>query len=191
MRTGEYSRKTTETKINVRINLDGKGVVNINTGIKYFDHLIKTLGTHSLIDIKIDAEGNLKHHVIEDVAICLGRALRIAIGEGVGINRFGFAIVPMDCSLAFSSIDLVKRPYCKIDLKIVGETIEDTMQEDIIHFLEALASFMQCNIHIWVQYGNNDHHKVEAAFKALALSMKEATAIDPRRGGIPSAKGAI
>jgi imidazoleglycerol-phosphate dehydratase len=191
MRTGERSRKTKETQISVKVNLDGEGTTHVNTGIKYFDHLIKTLGTHSLINLKIDAEGDLKHHVIEDVAICLGQALREAVGEGVGINRFGYAIVPMDCSLAFSAIDLVRRPYFKIDLKIAGEAIEDTMREDINHFLETLASFLQANIHVWVQYGSNDHHKVEAAFKALALSFREAVAVNPERGRIPSAKGVM
>jgi imidazoleglycerol-phosphate dehydratase len=191
MRTGERSRKTKETQISVNVNLDGEGTTYINTGIKYFDHLIKTLGTHSLIDMKIDAKGDLMHHIIEDVAICLGQALREAVGEGAGINRFGYAIVPMDCSLAFSAIDLVRRPYFKIDLKIAGEAIEDTMREDINHFLETLASFLQANIHVWVQYGSNDHHKVEAAFKALALSLRGAVTVNPKRGRIPSAKGVM
>ena len=191
MRIGEYSRQTKETKISMKVNLDGTGIIKTNSGIKYFDHLITTLGTHSLIDITIIAQGDLKHHLIEDVAICLGQALRNAIGEGLGINRFGYAIVPMDCSLAFTTIDLVRRPYHKIDLKISGETIEDMMQEDIIHFLETLASSLQVNMHIWTQYGDNDHHKVEAAFKSLALSLKEAIKVNPRRVNIPSAKGAM
>ncbi len=191
MRIGEYSRQTKETKISMNVNLDGTGIIKTNSGIKYFDHLITTLGTHSLIDITIIAQGDLKHHLIEDVAICLGQALRNAIGEGLGINRFGYAIVPMDCSLAFTAIDLVRRPYHKIDLKISGETIEDMRQEDIIHFLETLASSLQVNMHIWTQYGDNDHHKVEAAFKSLALSLKEAIKVNPRRVNIPSAKGAM
>jgi len=185
MRTGEYSKTTIDGEINVKVNLDGKGIININTGIKFFDHLITTLGTHSLIDIIIAIEGDLKHHLIEDIAICLGLAIRKAIGNSKGINGYGYAIVPMDCSLAFTAIDLVKWPYHKIDLKISGETIEDMMQEDIIHFLETLASSLQINMHIWVQYGDNDHHKVEAAFKSLALSLKEAVAINPRRVDIP------
>ena len=191
MRIGEYSRQTKETKIHMKVNLDGTGITKTNSGINYFDHLIKTLGTHSLIDITITAQGDLKHHLVEDVAICLGQAIRNAIGEGEGINGYGYAIVPMDCSLAFTAIDLVRRPYHKIDLKISGETIEDMMQEDIIHFLETLASSLQINMHIWVQYGDNDHHKVEAAFKSLALSLKEAVTINPKRGNIPSAKGTM
>jgi imidazoleglycerol-phosphate dehydratase len=191
VRIGEYSRQTKETQISVKVNLDGTGIVKINTGIQYFNHLIKTLSTHSLMDFTIIAQGDLKHHLIEDVAICLGKALRKAIGEGKSINRFGYAIVPMDCSLAFTALDLVKRPYQKIDLQIHGDTIEDMQQEDIIHFLETFAASLQLNLHIWVQYGTNDHHKVEAAFKSLALSLKEAVLVNPRRMDIPSAKGAM
>ena len=191
MRTGEYSKTTIDGEINVKINLDGDGTVNINTGIKFFDHLITTLGTHSLIDFIFAIEGDLKHHLIEDVAICLGRVIRKTIGKGEEINCYGYAIVPMDCSLAFTAIDLVRRPYHKIDLQISGEMIEDMMQEDIIHFLETLASSLQVNMYIWTQYGDNDHHKVEAAFKSLALSLKEAVIVNPRRVDIPSAKGSI
>ena len=181
MRTGEYSKTTIDGEINVKINLDGDGTVNINTGIKFFDHLITTLGTHSLIDFIFAIEGDLKHHLIEDVAICLGRVIRKTIGKGEEINCYGYAIVPMDCSLAFTAIDLVRRPYHKIDLQISGEMIEDMMQDDIIHFLETLASSLQVNMHIWTQYGDNDHHKVEAAFKSLALSLKEAVKINLKR----------
>jgi len=189
MRIGECSRKTRETQINVTVNLDGDGTAEVGTGVSFFDHLIKTLAVHSQVNIKVNAEGDLKHHVIEDVAICLGEALRKAIGEGVGIDRFGYAIVPMDDALAFAAIDLVRRPYHRISLEIAGEFIEDTTREDIIHFLETLASFLQGNIHLWVQHGTNDHHRVEAAFKALALSLRQAVAISPERRGVPSAKG--
>jgi len=186
MRIGKYSKKTSDGEIKVKVNLNGKGIVNVNTGIKFLDHLITTLGTHSLIDLTIDIEGKLKQNITEDVALCLSQAIKSAIREGEGIDGFGYAIVPMDCSLAFTTLDLVKRPYQKIDLKIRGETIEDMLQEDIIHFLETFALALQVNLHIWVQYGNNDHHKVEAAFKSLALSLKKAVTINPRRGVIPS-----
>jgi imidazoleglycerol-phosphate dehydratase len=191
VRISEYSRQTKETQISVKVNLDGTGIVRINTGIQYFNHLIKTLSTHSLIDFTIIAKGDLKHHLIEDVAICLGKALRKAIGEGKSINRFGYAIVPMDCSIAFTALDLVKRPYQKIDLQICGETVEDMQQEDIIHFLETFATSLQLNLHIWIKYGDNDHHKIEAAFKSLALSLKEAVRVNPRRMDVPSAKGVM
>ena len=190
MRIGEVTRKTKETQISLSVNLDGDGNVDVSAGVRYFEHLIKTLAVHSSIDVKINAMGDLKHHVIEDVAICFGEALSKALGERVGINRFGYAIVPMDCSLAFAAVDLVKRPYSKVDLKIEGKIIEDTSREDIIHFLETLASSLQANIHVWVQYGSNDHHKVEAAFKALALSLKQAISVT-KKTDVPSAKGTM
>jgi imidazoleglycerol-phosphate dehydratase len=191
MRTAEVSRKTRETEISIKVNLDAQGKVEIKTGTAFFDHLITSLATHSLIDITAKVKGDLKHHVIEDVAICLGQAIRKALGEGEGINRFGYAIVPMDDSLAFSAIDLAKRPYAKIDLKLKGKKIEDTACEDIYHFLESLAASLEANLHLRVEYGANDHHKAEASFKAFALALKQAVAIDPRRIGAPSAKGVI
>jgi len=191
MRTAEVSRKTRETEISLEVNLDSKGEVDVSTGTVFFDHLIASLATHSLIDIVARIKGDLRHHIVEDVAICLGEAIRKALGDGEGLNRFGYAIVPMDCSLAFSAIDLAKRPYAKIDLKLEGSVIEDMPCEDIYHFLETFASSLKANIHMWVQYGANDHHKVEAAFKALALSLKQAVSIDPRRKGVPSSKGVI
>ena len=191
MRSGECFRETRETKINVNVNLDGTGIAEVNTGVLFFDHLLKTLAVHSLVDIKITAKGDLKHHITEDVAICLGEALRKAIGEGMGISRFGYAIVPMDDALAFAAIDLVRRSFHKIDLKMTEEIIEDTNREDVIHFLETLASFLQCNVHAWVEYGVNDHHKVEAVFKALALSLRQAVTMSLDRNKVLSAKGTI
>lgn len=191
MRTAEISRKTRETEISIKVNLDGEGKVEISSGTSFFDHLVTSLATHSLIDVTAKVRGDLKHHIIEDVAICLGQALRKALGDEKGITRFGFAVVPMDCSLAVSAVDLAKRPYAKIDLKLRGRKIEDMKCEDIFHFLETLATSLQANLHLWVQYGSNDHHKTEAAFKALALSLRQAVAVDPRRRGIPSSKGVI
>ena len=191
MRISEVSRKTHETEIFVKVNLDATGKAEVDTGIAFLNHLITALASHSLIDITARVKGDLKHHIVEDVAICIGEALRKALGDCEGIVRFGFAAVPMDCSLVFSAVDLVKRPYAKIDLKFRGKKIEDMPCEDIYHFLETLAFSMQANIHVWTQYGANDHHKAEAAFKALALSLRQAIAIDPRRKGIPSSKGVL
>jgi len=191
MRTAEVNRKTLETEVYVKVNLDSVGKADVHTGIAFLDHLIATLAFHSLVDVELSVKGDLKHHIAEDVAICLGQAIRKALGDGDGITRFGFAAVPMDCSLAFSAIDLAKRPYAKIDLKLKGKKIEDTPCEDIHHFLETLAMSMQANIHVWTQYGANDHHKAEAAIKALALSLRQAITIDPRRKSVPSVKGAI
>jgi imidazoleglycerol-phosphate dehydratase len=191
VRISEVSRKTRETEIFVKVNLDATGKAEVDTGVAFLNHLITALASHSLIDMVVRVKGDLKHHIVEDVAICLGEALRKALGDCEGIVRFGFAAVPMDCSLVFSAVDLVKRPYAKIDLKFRGKKIEDMPCEDIYHFLETLAFSMQANIHVWTQYGANDHHKAEAAFKALALSLRQATAIDPRRKGIPSSKGVL
>ena len=191
MRIGEVSRKTSETDIQVKVNLDGTGIANVNTGVDFLNHMLKSLATHSLIDITVQATGDLTHHLLEDVAICLGEALLRALGDAKGIRRFGYAIVPMDCSVAFATVDLSRRPYVKVDLKLRGKKIEDMPCENIIHFLESLAMALRANIHVWIQYGSNDHHKVEAAFKALALSLRQAVSIDPRRSGIPSSKGVL
>jgi imidazoleglycerol-phosphate dehydratase len=191
MRANEVYRKTRETEVHVKVNLDSEGKADINTSVAFLDHLMTSLATHSLIDITAKVKGDLKHHAIEDLAICLGEALNKALANREGITRFGSAAVPMDCSLAFAAVDLVKRPYSKIDLKLRGKRIEDMPTEDIYHFLETLATALSANIHVWVEYGSNDHHKVEAAVKALALSLKQAVALDPRRKGIPSSKGVI
>ncbi|MBS7606664.1 imidazoleglycerol-phosphate dehydratase HisB [Candidatus Bathyarchaeota archaeon] len=191
MREAEYYRKTSETEVKVRVKLDGSGMADIQTGISFLNHMLKSLSTHSLIDIFIEASGDLSHHVAEDVAICLGEAIRRALGDVAGIRRFGYAIVPMDCSLAFAAVDISNRPYSKIDLKIEGKRIEDMPCEDIYHFLETLANSLRANIHVWVEYGLNDHHKVEASFKALALSLRQALSLDPLRSGVASSKGVL
>jgi len=191
MRTDEVYRKTRETEVIVKANLDGEGKIEAETGVAFFDHLITSFATHSLIDLTAKVKGDLKHHAIEDLAIGLGEALNKALANREGITRFGYAGVPMDEALAFASLDLVKRPYAVIDLKLRGKKIEDMATEDIVHFFETLATSLNANIHVWVQYGGNDHHKAEAAIKALALSFKQAIALDPRRKGIPSSKGVI
>jgi len=191
MRDAELTRKTRETQISVRLNLDGEGRVETATGVAFLDHLLRTLGVHSKIDLKIEGRGDLKHHAIEDVGICLGEAIRKALGDGVGINRFGYAIVPMDDALAVAAIDLVTRPYAKIDLAVDSDYFEDTTKQDLLHFFETIATSLRATIHIRVQYGVNDHHKVEAAMKALALSLRQAVAISSGSKDIPSAKGSI
>lgn len=191
MRTNEVYRKTRETEVTAKVNLDGEGKTDISTGISFFDHLMTSFATHSLIDVTAKVKGDLKHHAVEDLAICLGEALNKALGNREGITRFGYAAVPMDCSLAFAAVDLVKRPYAKVELKLRGKKIEDMPTEDIYHFLETLTTALSANVHVWVEYGRNDHHKAEAAFKALALSLRQAVAVDPRRKGVPSSKGVI
>jgi imidazoleglycerol-phosphate dehydratase len=191
MRTEEVYRKTKETEVRVKVNLDGSGKVEVKTGVPFLDHMVTSLATHSMIDITAKVTGDLRHHSVEDLAIGLGEALSKALGTREGIARFGYAAAPMDCSLAFAAVDLVKRPYFKIDLKLRGKKIEDMPTEDINHFFESLATSLCANVHVYVQYGSNDHHKAEAAVKALALSLRQAVAIDPRRKGVPSSKGVI
>ena len=191
MRINQVYRKTSETDVYVKVNLDGSGAADAKTGVAFLDHMLVSFSTHSLFDITVKATGDLKHHTLEDVAICLGEAILKALGEAKGIRRFGYAIVPMDCSVALAAVDLAKRPYVKIDLKLRGKKIEDMPSENIYHFLETLALAMRVNVHVWVEYGSNDHHKVEAAFKALALSLRQAVSIDPARNGVPSSKGVI
>jgi imidazoleglycerol-phosphate dehydratase len=191
MRKDEVYRKTKETEVSVKVNLDGEGKADANTGVPFLDHMVTSLATHGMIDITAKVKGDLKHHCVEDFAIGLGEALSKALGTREGIARFGYAAAPMDCSLAFAAVDLVKRPYFKIDLKLRGKKIEDMPTEDINHFFESLATSLCANIHVFVQYGSNDHHKAEAAVKALALSLRQAVALDPRRKGVPSSKGVI
>lgn len=191
MRIDKVFRKTRETEIKVKVNLDSKGKANIQSGISFLDHLITSLATHSLIDIEAKVKGDLKHHLIEDLGICLGEAIKKALGTREGIVRFGSSFAPMDDTLAFSAVDLVKRSYSVINLKLKGKKIEDMPTEDISHFFESFATSLNANIHMFVHYGGNDHHKAEAAVKALALSLKEAINIDPRRIGVPSSKGVI
>jgi imidazoleglycerol-phosphate dehydratase len=191
MRSAEVTRKTKETEVKAKVNLDGEGKAAIDSGVPFLDHMLTSLATHSLIDIEASVKGDLVHHCVEDLAIGIGEALNKALDTREGITRFGNAAAPMDCSLAFASVDLVKRPYFKIDLKFKGRKVEEMQTEDINHFYESLTNSLQANIHIFVMYGSNDHHKAEAATKALALSLRQAVTMDPRRKGVPSSKGVI
>ncbi|HEY4700081.1 MAG TPA: imidazoleglycerol-phosphate dehydratase HisB [Nitrososphaerales archaeon] len=191
MRTAKTKRKTLETTITIEVNLDGGGRCESDTGIRYLDHMLNTLAKHSLIDLKVKATGDLKHHVVEDTAITLGEAISKSLGNRFGITRFGYATIPMDDSLASSSIDLVKRPHSQINLKIERETVEDMTREDIQHFLQSLSQSLEATVHLKTEYGEDDHHKVEASFKALAIALRQAMMIDPRRKTPPSAKGVM
>ena len=191
MRTGITERKTRETRISVDVNLDGSGKSDVETPIAFLSHMLASLATHSMMDIKVRAEGDLKHHIAEDTALCLGSAIRKALDESEAISRFGDATVPKDCSLATAAVDLGNRSYWVVDLGTKGPIIEDMPSEDATHFLESLAASLRANIHVKVEYGANDHHRVEAAFKALALSLRQALVIDPRRNGVPSSKGVL
>ena len=192
MRKFEAKRKTKEVDITLELDVDGKGNAAVNTGIRFLDHILLTLAKHGLLDLKVNAKGDLKHHISEDVALVLGEALNKATNKGKGIKRFGSAYVPMDESLARATIDLGGRGYCVRDLKIKQDQIEDLKTEDIEHFFDSLAQATKANIHITVLYGSNEHHKLEAALKALALALRQALTIEPRIGDqVPSAKGVL
>src|SRR4030067_1969507 len=163
MRMEEVYRKTRETEVTVKANLDGEGKADVNTGVSFLDHMVTSFATHSLIDVTANVKGDLKHHAIEALAICIGEALNKALGTREGLTRFGYAAAPMDCSIAFAAVDLVKRPYFKIDLKLKGKKVEDIATEDVNHFFESFATSLAANVHVVVQYGSNNHTKEEAA----------------------------
>ncbi|MCX8182650.1 MAG: hypothetical protein N3D12_05980 [Candidatus Methanomethyliaceae archaeon] len=189
IRIGEHERKTTEVNISVTTELDGEGVFEGSSGTAFMDHMLNTLAKHSGIDIKVRAKGDLKHHLIEDLAIVIGKAILSALGDKRGIARFGYAYVPMDDALARAVVDLGGRAYSRLELGVKSEVIEDTKVEDIKHFLETFSQSLQCNIHIRVLYGSNDHHRIEAAIKALALALKNS--VKRVGAGVPSTKGEI
>jgi imidazoleglycerol-phosphate dehydratase len=190
-RIGETTRSTNETNIKVTVNLDGSGYANTSTGLPFINHLIDSLAKHSMIDINVIANSNdnIVHHLIEDTAISLSRALDKALSDRKRIIRFGYSIVPMDDSLAIASIDLVKRQYSKISLSLINNKIEGIEKEDIEHFVRSLAENLNACIHIDVKYGENDHHKVESAIKAFAIALRMAINFDPRSKGVASTKG--
>ena len=194
MRTAKLTRKTKETDIAVEIRIDGKGRSEAKTGVRLLDHMLDSLATHSLMDITVKAKGDLQHHLVEDVAITLGKAMGKALGDRAGIRRFGDAAVPMDDALALAAIDLVKRQYSVVDMKLDRVMLEDAPREDLEHFFGSLAAALEATIHVKVLEGANDHHKFEAAMKAFALALREAVSMDARRAGTkapPSSKGSM
>ena len=191
MRTSEKKRETRETRVRVQLNLDGVGASRVDTPMAFLNHMLTSLSTHSMIDLTVEASGDLSHHIVEDVALVLGDAMREALGDASGITRFASAAVPMDESLAEAAIDLSGRPYSVISLGTRGERVEDMACEDAEHFLMSLASSARITLHVNVRYGGNDHHRIEAAFKALALCLRGATRLDPARTGAPSSKGVL
>ena len=191
-RTATVTRETGETKISVALSLDGRGKFEIKTGSKMFDHMLTHIAQHGLFDIKIKASGWDQHHVVEDVAIALGQALNRALGDKRGIARMGHAIVPMDEALATVAVDISGRGYAVIDASFKRKKIGDLETDLVRHFLETFAQEAKLNLHVNVPSGIDDHHKVEALFKALGRALDSATKIDARLAGrVPSTKGVI
>jgi imidazoleglycerol-phosphate dehydratase len=192
MRTSSIKRETRETNINLKLDLDGSGEYEMCTGNRIFDHLLSQLSKHSLIDITISATGDDIHHMVEDVAICLGKALCESLGEKRGIVRMADASVPMDESLAFVAVDLSGRGYSVLDMQFSDNDMFGFPTDLVRHFLETLAIEAKMNLHARVIYGTNDHHKAEATFKALGRALGAAIRIDPRISDeLPSTKGSI
>jgi len=192
-RTSKIKRTTKETDVTVSVNLDGQGKTSVTTGISFLDHLITAFGKHSMMDLQVKSKSvdKIEHHLIEDTAITIGSAVDKALGNRSGIVRFSYASVPMDESVAEASIDLVKRPYSKISLSLKRSKIEDMSKEDIEHFVQSLIQNLNSCIHLTVKYGENDHHKIEAAIKSLAVALRMSSSIDKKQKGIPSTKGAM
>lgn len=193
-RSGRIKRETKETVILASVTIDGSGKTAVSTGISFVDHLITSLGRHSMMDVSVRASSRdgIVHHLIEDTAITLGAAVDKALGARSGVARFGHASVPMDESLADASVDLVRRQFYRLDLSLKRTRTEDVTREDLEHFFQSLLQNLDCCVHLSVRYGDNDHHKAEAAIKSLAVALRAACARDRRqRGRIPSTKGAM
>ena len=192
-RRAEIRRKTAETEVRLALDLDGAGSSKISTGIRFLDHMLAALALHSLIDLEITAEGDVDvddHHTVEDVALALGDAVDRALGDRAGIARFGWAYAPLDEALARAAIDLSCRPCACVDLGLARDRIGGLSAENAAHFVRSLAAAARAAIHLDVIRGENDHHRVEAAFKALALALRQALSRDGA-GGAPSTKGVL
>ena len=194
-RTAQVSRETRESKVDVVLNLDGSGRADIATGIGFLDHMLDSLARHARFDLTVRAEGDLhvdQHHTAEDVGISLGQALDRALGERRAIRRFGDAVVPLDEALAQVAVDLGGRGWASIDLPFRGPSIGGLSAEMIPHLLHSFATDGRFSLHVRLLAGENDHHRAEAAFKALARALDDATRYDPRLGtDVPSTKGVI
>ena len=193
-RTAAINRQTKETKVQVSVNLDGSGDASVHTGVGFFDHMLDLLSRHSLIDLDIEAEGDLQvdsHHTVEDVGIVIGQALEKSLADKRGINRYGWAIVPMDESLAQVAIDLSGRPAFVFKVQFTGETIGQFPVELVEEFLKALSTNAKMNLHVLVPYGTNNHHIAEAIFKATARALRQAVSHDSRSDAVPSTKGSL
>ena len=194
-RTSTVRRETAETRIEISLNLDGRGRAQIDTGVGFLDHMLAALARHARFDLTVKASGDLhvdEHHTVEDVGISLGRALGEALGDRAGITRMGHALVPMDEALALVAVDVGGRGYCVFDGHFDAPRVGQMGTSLIPHFLEALALEARLNLHARLLTGRDDHHRAEAIFKALARALYQASRLDPSLGGdVPSTKGFI
>ena len=194
-RTATIHRKTNETDIRLKLNLDGKGKSRISTGIRFFDHMLDLVARHGAFDLEITAKGDLdvdQHHTVEDVGIALGEALLKALGSKRGILRAGYFLMPMDETLAAAAVDLGGRPYCVVNAKITAKLVGDFQTELTEDFFQGFAQAARSNVHLRALYGRSSHHQVEAIFKAFARALRFAVSRDKRlRSVLPSTKGLL
>ena len=194
MRTATITRTTKETDIALQLNLDGSGKTSLNTGVGFFDHMLDALSRFALLDLTLTCQSDIQvdaHHTVEDVGICLGRAIREALGDRAGIRRVGSAYLPMDEALAFAAIDISGRPYLAFDAEFTAPMVGAFDTQLAEEFFRAVAVNAGLTVHVKVLAGRNDHHKLEALFKAFGLALRDAAAVDPRVTGVLSTKGAL
>jgi imidazoleglycerol-phosphate dehydratase len=193
-RSSRLHRKTAETDIQLELELDGTGRSEISTGVGFFDHMLTLLAKHALVDLKLKAVGDLRvdqHHTVEDVGICLGQAVREALGDKAGIRRYGHFALPMEESLVTAALDLGGRAYFVFQVDFPTPKIGDFDSELVFDFFQAFSANALCNLHVILHYGRNSHHIAEGIFKAVARSLRTALEIDPRQPGVPSTKGVL
>ena len=193
-RTSQVRRTTGETDIQLALDLDGSGAGTRTTGVGFFDHLLDALARHALLDLDVDARGDLEtgpHHTVEDTGLALGRALDEALSDRTGIRRFGDAVVPMDEARASSAIDISGRPFCLFEAEFPAQRVADFDTDLAEEFVRAVAVMAKLTVHLRVEEGRNAHHMVEAAFKAFARALRAAVDYDERVQGVPSTKGVL
>jgi imidazoleglycerol-phosphate dehydratase len=193
-RSSSISRQTEETKIELKLNLDGTGLNHIHTGVGFLDHMLVLLARHALIDLDVRAVGDLQvdsHHTTEDVGICLGQAIHHCLGNKHGIRRYGHMVLPMEETLVTSAVDFSGRPFLVFQAEMPSPKIGDFDSELVEDFWQGFASNAMCNLHILLIHGRNTHHIAEAIFKATARAIRIACEIDPRQSGVPSSKGVL
>ncbi|MBI5759038.1 MAG: imidazoleglycerol-phosphate dehydratase HisB [Planctomycetales bacterium] len=193
-RTASISRQTAETSIELTLNLDGTGQAHIETGVGFFDHMLTLLAKHALFDLNVRADGDLEvdqHHTVEDVGICLGKALAQALGDKKGITRYGSKTIPMEETLVTSAVDLSGRMWFVFKVAFPTEKIGNFDTELVETFWQAVAANGLMNLHLVLHHGTNSHHISEGLFKGTARALREAVAVDPRQTGVPSSKGTL
>jgi imidazoleglycerol-phosphate dehydratase len=193
-RTGSIRRETAETQIHLTLDLDGSGGSEVATGVGFFDHMLTLLARHSLLDLTVAAHGDLEvdpHHTVEDVGICLGKALAQALGDKAGIRRYGSATLPMDEALVTAAVDLSGRPFCVWQVELPPEVLGTFNAPLAEEFWRAVSASGAFNLHVICHHGRNTHHVIEAVFKAAARALRQAVEPDPRMPGIPSTKGVL